>query len=1272
MKKKREQNIINNKLSSLFKGLLLCGCFLLVNGLTGQDAVTISTSDNIGGEVASGAQNTASFTISREDNSPTGTRVFYEVTGTSTSGDDHDLANGSVLINTTTAQSITTVINIVDDNLIEGLETIIVKLNPLIIGSGTVDTSADEVNIDVLDNDVGVISFDNNSASFIDEVTEGDQNGTFRLISRDASGANVTFNGLDETVQIFFEVVASSTATGPGTATGDDFNLFDSSMDPVYDEANMAFLYPDGQGFRQTNVLAIDDTDAEGNETITLRLTGTSNSLYTIGAQDTATVTIIDNDCAAGEDEPILNNDPTAFCDAFSASLDNYLDDTIPNNAELVWSTNADPSVQSAWVPSAGGSTVSQADTYYAFFADTVNNCYSDTEELILTQNNSPSSGIPVSPNISRCNETGFGPATSINLNNTITGEDTTGTWTYIASASNPTNNPNPGIAGNDVVNFNGDPAGNYVFRYTVLGAAPCSDATTDVTIEVAGCDPCEAGDNAPTLSNGVATTFCGPITNGLDDYANNSGPNSTVLRWATSTLTAPVVASDFIVNNSSLENDPLPGTYYGYYFDATNSCISPALEINLLSNEIPSVTTASGDERCGPGVVNLTAAATNSATINWYTAETGGSIAGTGANFSPDLTQTTTYFVEATLNGCVSSLNNPRTEVIATVQPQPSAGVIQNGGIASACSDEDNGPTLLDLDDVISGEDEGDWVFTSGPVPDFTIPNNNILDFEGADDGEYVFTFTTSEAQAPCLNESSTITISVNDCDVDTDLDGLFDGPEAVLGTDPNNPDTDGDGINDGDEVGDDFDNPIDTDTDGVIDALDSNIIDTDMDGVVDQLDPGNDNPCVPDNSIGLCDTDGDDIADGVEIAAGSDHLDPCSPNIESPACVNPVPVDLEIKKEVDNPDALVGDEVTFTITLNNLTASKAKAITIGELIENGFEYISHEASIGTYDVTIGEWNIFEIEPSGSETLTIKVSILEGADNYSNTAELLSSFPVDNTDENNKATIEFIFEVPEGVNLEIEKKVSLGIGKEKLDAVTGLINSIDNELEVFYFIKVINKSNTDVVTNIQVEDVFTTDSDITYEISQADVPSESTFNELTSEWTINRSLAVGEEIELSYRVTFRGVGTISNTAVIARSSPRESLAGTEDEDSSSMAMVTITTRNSIDVGILYNQFSPNNDGLNDILKINLIRTFDDGTEEKLSPNDVQYDIKIYNRYGNLVFETPAQSAEEIWNGSWKGKDSPDGTYFYTMNLQIREDGIVNQKTQKGWIQLVR
>jgi large repetitive protein len=127
-----------------------------------------------------------------------------------------------------------------------------------------------------------------------------------------------------------------------------------------------------------------------------------------------------------------------------------------------------------------------------------------------------------------------------------------------------------------------------------------------------------------------------------------------------------------------------------------------------------------------------------------------------------------------------------------------------------------------------------------------------------------------------------------------DSDNDGLTDAQEATLGTDPFNPDTDGDGTADGVEVGANPAAPVDTDGDGTIDALESSLTDSDADGVPDQTDPANANPCVPNangtaclvldsdgdgltngqedqlgSSRNLADTDGDGIADGAEVGA-------------------------------------------------------------------------------------------------------------------------------------------------------------------------------------------------------------------------------------------------------------------------------------------------------------------------------------------------------------------------------------------------------------------
>lgn len=68
----------------------------------------------------------------------------------------------------------------------------------------------------------------------------------------------------------------------------------------------------------------------------------------------------------------------------------------------------------------------------------------------------------------------------------------------------------------------------------------------------------------------------------------------------------------------------------------------------------------------------------------------------------------------------------------------------------------------------------------------------------------------------------------------VDSDGDGLTDDEEAILGTDPFNPDTDGDGLSDGDEINVYGTNPLNPDTDG--DGVDDK---TEIDNGTDPNDP-------------------------------------------------------------------------------------------------------------------------------------------------------------------------------------------------------------------------------------------------------------------------------------------------------------------------------------------------------------------------------------------------------------------------------------------------
>ncbi len=97
-------------------------------------------------------------------------------------------------------------------------------------------------------------------------------------------------------------------------------------------------------------------------------------------------------------------------------------------------------------------------------------------------------------------------------------------------------------------------------------------------------------------------------------------------------------------------------------------------------------------------------------------------------------------------------------------------------------------------------------------------------------------------------FNVSVGLTFTGENCKVDKDNDGLGKCEEKRLGTDPNNPDTDGDGLTDGDEVLKYMTDPLKADTDG--DGL------TDGDEVMKyKTDPLK------------ADTDGDGLNDGDEV---------------------------------------------------------------------------------------------------------------------------------------------------------------------------------------------------------------------------------------------------------------------------------------------------------------------------------------------------------------------------------------------------------------------
>jgi len=87
---------------------------------------------------------------------------------------------------------------------------------------------------------------------------------------------------------------------------------------------------------------------------------------------------------------------------------------------------------------------------------------------------------------------------------------------------------------------------------------------------------------------------------------------------------------------------------------------------------------------------------------------------------------------------------------------------------------------------------------------------------------------------------------------------------------------------------------------------------------------------------------------------------------------------------------------------------------------------------------------------------------------------------------------------------------------------------------------------------------------------------------------------------------------------------------------------------------IIYNGFTPNNDGANDQWVIDGIENYPDN------------DVLIFNRWGDIIREIYSyDNVDSYWDGTNKENERlPDGTYYFV--LQIRYDG--QDKKYSGWI----
>jgi len=127
-------------------------------------------------------------------------------------------------------------------------------------------------------------------------------------------------------------------------------------------------------------------------------------------------------------------------------------------------------------------------------------------------------------------------------------------------------------------------------------------------------------------------------------------------------------------------------------------------------------------------------------------------------------------------------------------------------------------------------------------------------------------------------------------------------------------------------------------------------------------------------------------------------------------------------------------------------------------------------------------------------------------------------------------------------------------------------------------------------------------------------------------------------------------------TSATPTASPQQSITylviGTNEQGCSDSATVTILVDDRLFVP---NAFTPNNDGLNDVFRINNFGYRAVAT------------MRIFNRWGQKVFET--FDGTRGWDGTFNGRPADVGTYYYQIHLSMN-DGSLN--LLKGEVSLVR
>jgi PKD repeat protein len=216
-------------------------------------------------------------------------------------------------------------------------------------------------------------------------------------------------------------------------------------------------------------------------------------------------------------------------------------------------------------------------------------------------------------------------------------------------------------------LNWYGVPTGGTILATGSSFTTPSISSSTTYYVEAVNgsCSSARSAvlatiNNSPTITSTIPTTICSGET-----FTISATASAGTLAWYNLPTGGIVQGTG---TSFSLSNWTTTTTFYVQATDG--SCQSARIPVIVTVNQRPTNTSITPGTRCGIGTVTL-AAAFSSGTISWFTNSSGGTAIATGGTFTtPIISASTTYYVEAENNGCISSSRTAITATVTSISP--------------------------------------------------------------------------------------------------------------------------------------------------------------------------------------------------------------------------------------------------------------------------------------------------------------------------------------------------------------------------------------------------------------------------------------------------------------------------------------------------------------------------------------------------------------------------------------------------------------------------